>query len=87
MTRVSAELLGVRITTADYRHIAKAINRKFIRSGGDNVDEDMDEEDIDEADAVHDLMAAHSAKTANLKYGQDGNMLQGLNNHSIDVFR
>jgi superfamily II DNA helicase RecQ len=69
-----------------YRHLGKALDRQFIR-GLVDFNDDENDEDLNDMDRVHDLMAAHSARIGNNKYGRDGNMLHGLSAHSIKVFR
>jgi hypothetical protein len=43
MTRETANRIGFRMTTQEYRHVAIAIDRKFIR--GRDAEADDDEED------------------------------------------
>src|SRR5271167_1754706 len=61
LTTESEARIEFRLTWSEYRHIAKAIDRKFIR--GDEAllddDDDLDNEDGD-LSMVHDLMQAHS---------------------------
>jgi len=71
MTRETAKRIGFRMTTQEYRHIAIAIDRKFIR--GKYADLDDDEEDDDD---IHDEMAAHSTKVAICK-GRRGRKTEG----------
>jgi superfamily II DNA helicase RecQ len=73
------------MTVQEYRHIATAIDRKFIRRQDAEPDEDDDEEDGD--DNVHDLMAAHSSKLANARYARMGGLTRSLTSESISIFR
>lgn len=78
--------LGFRMTTQDYRHIAKAIDRKFIRPSHLGEEED-DSEDEDEEDEANDVMAGHGSRVANAVYGRDMDRLDRLSARSITVFR
>jgi len=69
------------MTCQEYRHIAIAIDRKFIRGIVEEADEDEEEDD------VHDLMAAHSTKLATARYARMGGLTRSLTSESIDVFR
>jgi superfamily II DNA helicase RecQ len=69
------------MTTQEYRHIAIAIDRKFIR--GWNAEADDDDEDDD----AHDLMSAHSTKIAVQRYARLGGLTRSLSPESISVFR
>lgn len=60
----TSSVMAFRITTADYRHISIAIDRKFIRGEEAEIYED-------EGDDPNDLMSAHSTRTANARYGRD----------------
>jgi len=82
MTRETAKRIGFRMTTQEYRHIAIAIDRKFIR--GKYADLDDDEEDDDD---IHDEMAAHSTKVAIAHYARMGGLSRNLTPESLDVFR
>jgi len=74
--------IGFRMTTQEYRHIAIAIDRKFIRRKEAEGDDDEEEDDD-----VHDLMAAHPTKVAVARYARMGGMTRSLTSESIDVFR
>ena len=81
LAKESQARLGFRMTIADYRHISVAIDRKFVRG----IDLELaDDEDEDEA---HDLMAAHSTRTALNRYGRQAGLLRRLDAESIEVFR
>jgi superfamily II DNA helicase RecQ len=82
LTRETTSRIGFRMTIQELRHIAIAIDRKFIR--GENVEEDDDEEEDDD---VHDLMAAHSTKLATARYARMGGLTRSLTSESIDIFR
>jgi superfamily II DNA helicase RecQ len=84
LTRETGTRLGFRMTVQEYRHIATAIDRKFIRGKDAEPDED-DEDDGD--DNVHDLMAAHSSKLANARYARMGGLTRSLTSESISIFR
>ena len=84
LTRETGTRLGFRMTVQEYRHIATAIDRKFIRRQDAEPDDD-DEEDGD--DHVHDLMAAHSSKLANARYARMGGLTRSLTSESISIFR
>ena len=64
LTRETSKRLGFRMTTQEYRHIAIAIDKKFIRQSSAEPDE---EDENEEDDDIHDLMAAHSTKLANAR--------------------
>src|SRR5436190_35647 len=82
LTRETSKRIGFRMTTQDYRHIAIAIDRKFIRGKHAEVDEEEEEEDD-----VHDEMAAHSTKVAIAHYARMGGLSRNLTPESLDVFR
>jgi len=82
LTRETLKRIGFRMTTQDYRHIAIAIDRKFIRGKHAEVDEEEEEEDD-----VHDEMAAHSTKVAIAHYARMGGLSRNLTPESLDVFR
>ena len=84
LTRETSKRLGFRMTVQEYRHVAIAIDREFIRGSSVEADEgDEDEEDDD----VHDLMAAHSTKLANARYARMGGLSKGLTPESINMYR
>jgi len=78
LTTESGSRMGFHITTADYRHIAIAIDRRHVRGLTDGMD--PDEED------AHDLQATHSTTTADKVYGIRGDILKCLSDHSIRTF-
>ena len=82
LTNESSKRMGFRMTVSEYRHIAIAIDREFIRGASAEADED-DEEDDD----IHDLMAAHNSKTAIARYARREELLKGLTPDSINAFR
>jgi superfamily II DNA helicase RecQ len=82
LTHESGKRMGFRMTVSEYRHIAIAIDREFIRG----TSAEPDEEDEDEDD-VHDLMAAHNSKTAIARYARREELLKGLTPESINAFR
>jgi len=82
LTRETGARLGFRMTVQEYRHIAIAIDRKFIR--GTSAEMDEDEEDEDD---IHDLMAAHSTKLADARYARMGGLTRSLTPESISIFR
>src|SRR5438477_5340159 len=69
LTRETSKRIGFRMTTQDYRHIAIAIDRKFIRRQHAEADEEEEEEDD-----IHDEMAAHSTKVAIAHYARIGGL-------------
>jgi hypothetical protein len=71
--------MGFRITTADYRHIAVAIDRRHVRELNEGMD--PDEED------AHDLQASHSTAMADKMYGIRGDVLKSLSDRSMTIFR
>ena len=75
--------LGFRMTTQDYRHIATAIDRKFIRPNHHHEEEDYTEDE----DEPNDVMAGHGSRVANAVYGRDMDQLDRLSARSITVFR
>ena len=77
--------IGFRMTWQDYRHIAKAIDRKFIRVMNEDVeDEDEDEENSTE---VHDIMQGHSRSVGEKTYGKLNDLTRNMSAESMDVFR
>ena len=84
LTRETSKRLGFRMTVQEYRHVAIAIDREFIRGSSAEPDEE-DEEDGD--DDIHDLMAAHSTKLANARYARMGGLSKGLTPESINLYR
>ena len=84
LTRETSKRLGFRMTVQEYRHIAIAIDREFIRGSSAEMDEEDEDEEDDE---VHDLMAAHSTKLANARYARMGGLSKGLTPESINMYR
>jgi superfamily II DNA helicase RecQ len=84
LTRETTTRLGFRMTVQEYRHIAIAIDRKFIRGSQADI---YDDDDDDGEDDVHDLMAAHSTKLANARYARMGGLTRSLTSESISIFR
>jgi len=84
--RESQKRIGFRMTNRDYRHIAIAIDRKFIRPNERRVEEDDDDDD-DEDDNPYDQMATHGTKTANKVYARLQGLIRTLSPESIDIFR
>jgi hypothetical protein len=82
LARETGTRLGFRMTFQDYRHISTGIDREFIRGKDANLDEDDDNDDD-----IHDLMAAHSSKLANARYARLGGLTRSLTSESIDLFR
>lgn len=82
MIRETQSRLGYRITVADFRHIAHAIDKKFIRKQDAIMDEDEEDEDN-----IHDLMAAHTSKISNARYARLIGLTRSLTSESIDEFR
>ena len=86
MIRETTTRIGFRMTTQEYRHIAIAIDRKFIRKDMVEFEDDDVNEEEDEDD-VHDLMAVHSTKLASQRYARMGGLTRSLTAESISVFR
>jgi len=84
LTRETNKRLGFQMTVQEYRHVAIAIDREFIRGSSAEADEE-DEEDGD--DDIHDLMATHSTKLANARYARMGGLSKGLTPGSINLYR
>ena len=78
--------LGVSLTNRDFRQVMVAIDRRHIRPGEVPDDEDDDDEDDDPSDA-HDIMAAHSVRTANNWDGQIKKSTQRVTPESMDMSR
>jgi len=90
LTKETEKRIGFRMTWQDYRHISKAIDRKFIRVPGSRVEEDdegLDDEDEGQPSAAHDLMQAHSVTTAVKNYARVTDLLKNMSTESIDIFR
>jgi hypothetical protein len=83
--RESQKRIGFRMTNRDYRHIAIAIDRKFIRPNEFRLEEDDD--DDDDEDNPYDQMATHSTRTANKVYARLQGLTRSLTPESIDIFR
>ena len=79
--------IGFSITTQKYRHIIKAIDRKFLRGPYIEDGRDDDDEAVNEQMAAHDLMQGHSVRTGNIKYGVSSELLRGLTDLSISLMR
>jgi DEAD/DEAH box helicase len=84
--RESQKRIGFRMTNRDYRHIAIAIDRKFIRPNEFRLEEEDDDDDDDE-DNPYDQMATHSTRTANKVYARVQGLTRSLTPESIDIFR
>lgn len=86
----SASRMSFRLTWGDYRHVAKAIDREFIR-GQDAVFDDYDDEADDDEDEnpfqAHDLMHGHSVHVAERKYGRLTGLTRNISPESINLFR
>jgi DEAD/DEAH box helicase len=83
----SASRISFRLTWGDYRHVAKAIDREFIR-GPDAVFDDYDDDNDDENPSeVHDLMHGHSAHVAEIKYGRLTDLTRNVSPESMNLFR
>jgi superfamily II DNA helicase RecQ len=82
LTDESSKRIGFRMTVSEYRHIAIAIDRQFIRGTLAEADEEEEEEDD-----VHDLMAAHNSRTAIARYARREELVKGLTPESINAFR
>lgn len=82
----SASRIGFRLTWGDYRHVAKAIDREFIR-GPDAVfdDYDGDEEDEDPSE-IHDLMQGHSGHMGKKGYGRLTDLTRNISAESMNMF-
>ena len=80
----TAKHFGFSINNHDHRHIAIAIDRKFIH---DPDEYDEDDDDDDEVDVPNDLMATHGSRTANSRYARMQNLTRGITSESMDVFR
>src|SRR5436190_9464886 len=76
----------MKLTTSDYRHIAKAINRMYVRGLTRGMNEEDEEEEEEEEDA-DDLQACHGKEMADDVYGIRGDILRSLTERSISVFR
>jgi hypothetical protein len=74
----SERRMGFRITTADYRHIAVAIDRRHVHGLMDGIDPNKED--------GHDLQVGHSTTMANKIYGVRGDVLKSLSNRSITIF-
>ncbi|TMC15887.1 MAG: DEAD/DEAH box helicase, partial [Chloroflexi bacterium] len=84
LKRESGKELGMELTTSDYRHIAKAINRMYVRGLTRGMNEEDEEEEEEDAD---DLQACHGKEMADDVYGIRGDILRSLTERSISVFR
>jgi superfamily II DNA helicase RecQ len=82
MIRETSIRLGFRMTVQEFRHIMIAIDRQFIRGTDAEPDDDEDDEDN-----VHDLMAAHSTRLAVARYARMGGLTRSLTTESINIFR
>ena len=81
LSKESKARIGFRMTIQDYRHIAVAIDRKFVRGIDLELLDDQDEDD------PHDLQAAHSTQMALNRYGRQAGLLRRLDAESIEIFR
>ena len=83
LTREISKQLGFQMTVQKYRHITIIIDWEFIcRSSAEADEEDENEEDND----VHDLMAAHLTKLANACYAWMGGLFKGLTSEFINMY-
>ena len=83
----SASRISFRLTWGDYRHVAKAIDREFIR-GPDAIfdDDDGDDEDEDPSE-IHDLMQGHSNHMGKKGYGRLTDLTRNISPESMNLFR
>lgn len=83
----SALRIGFALTWADYRHVAKAIDREFIR-GADAVFDDYDGDDEEEDPSeLHDVMQGHSAHMGKRGYGKLTDLTRNITPESMNLFR
>jgi hypothetical protein len=89
LTKESEKRIGYRMTWQDYRHISKAIDRKFIRVLGSTIEEDEEglDEDEERPSAAHDLMQGHSVSVAIKNYARMTDLTRNMSSESIDIFR
>ena len=72
---------GMRLNTANYRHIVIELNREHVKGifvSGNEMDEQEDPDD---------LQAAHSSSIASVHYAIRADLLRSLTSKSISVFR
>ena len=74
--------LGVRIKFQDYRHIAKAINRKYMRSAPED-----ESEGAGAADELYNLAAGHLLYIIDYIYTINAVILRSLSARSLSSFR
>ena len=86
LEKETAKGMGFQINTNMYRHIAIAIDRKFIRPR-DPGDDSADEEDESDGENPFDAGAGHSMRVAINSYARVRNLTSGLTPESIDIFR
>ena len=72
LQKVTGIAIGYEIGMANYRQLQAAWDRKFVRPG---LKEAEDEEDEDELEDWSDLQAGHSGRTSRNHYGLTGSIL------------
>ena len=88
LTTESARCISFRLTWRDYRHVAKAIDREFIRGLNATFDDDDDDDDEDEDPSeIHDLMQGHFNHIAETKYGRLTDVTRNISLESMNLFR
>jgi superfamily II DNA helicase RecQ len=75
MMRETGKAIGFEISISDYRQLQVGWDRKYVRPGLKDEDEDGDDEEEDDLEDFSDLQAAHSGHTARNHYGLTGAML------------
>ena len=86
LERETSKGLGFQVNTNMYRHIAIAIDRKFIRQRDPGEDSDGGDDESD-GENPFDAGAGHSMKVAIASYARIRNLTRGLTPESIDIFR
>ena len=86
LEKETAKGLGIQVNTNMYRHIAIAIDRKFIRQRDPGEDSNSEDNESD-GENPFDAGAGHSMKVAIACYARIRNLTRGLTPESIDIFR
>lgn len=87
MKEYTTQWAGFECTSQMYRHIAKAINREFIRGYIPDIGWDDDEQMNNAQMAAHDLAQGHGLRITNTHYGLTSDMIEGLNPFTENLYR
>lgn len=78
--------VGVSMDVSSWRHLAVAIDRRFLQAAAAKMEDDGGDEG-EEEDEVHHLQASHTAAVGNAAYGNSINLSEGLSDEARQQYR